>query len=84
MCIRDRADDDQADDHAARSLALDGLREAVTLEALDHGVDPVSYTHLRPPRAAGGAVGARRRDPHRRDLRKEAVPCCTVLTPSAP
>lgn len=38
----------------------------------------------RPSRAAGRAVGARRRDPHRRDLRKEAVPCCTVLTPSAP
>ena len=38
----------------------------------------------RPPRAAGRAVGARRRDPHRRDLRKEAVPCCIVLTPSAP
>ena len=38
----------------------------------------------RPPRAAGGAVGARRRDPHRRDLRKEAVPCCIVLIPSEP
>ena len=34
-----QADDDQADDHAADSLALDGLREAVALEALDHGVD---------------------------------------------
>lgn len=36
----------------------------------------------RPPRAAGRAVGARGRHPHRRDLRKEAVPCCIVLIPS--